>query len=228
MTDDEMLMDFYDWSAPALKGITLELLKEKGWMRLNVGTPDKRAPHAEGNFKTPSGKCEFKASTAAGGNFVVPVWRSMYEGMQPGEPVDPVPDYIPSYETPHSNPELAKRYPLNLISPKPHGFLNSQYANEPVQQKRQGEQLVLINPQDAKKREIESGKYVRVWTDRGSFEGKAELTEDVMPGLVMANLGFWSSLSRTGSTVNACSADRHCNLGQAGTYSDSLVDVALV
>jgi anaerobic selenocysteine-containing dehydrogenase len=228
MTDDEMLMEFYDWDSPALKGITLELLKEKGWMRLNVGMPDERAPHAEGKFKTPSGKCEFKSSAAENGNFVVPVWRSMYEGMQPGEPVDPVPDYIPSYETPHSNPELAKRYPLNMISPKPHGFLNSQYANEPVQQKRQGEQLVLINPKDAKERNIDSGTYVRVWNDRGSFEGKAELTEDIMPGLIMANLGFWSSLSRTGNTVNATSADRHCNLGQAGTYSDNLVDVASV
>jgi anaerobic selenocysteine-containing dehydrogenase len=228
MTDDEMLMEFYDWNSPALQGITLDLLKEKGWMRLNVGTPDKRAPHAEGNFKTPSGKCEFKASAAENGNFVVPVWRSMYEGMQPGEPVDPVPDYIPSYETPQTNPELAKRYPLNLISPKPHAFLNSQYANEPVQQKRQGEQLVLVNPHDAKDRKIESGNYVRVWNDRGSFEGRAEVTEDVRPGLVMANLGFWASLSRTGNTVNVINSDRHCNLGKAGTYSDSLVDVALV
>jgi anaerobic selenocysteine-containing dehydrogenase len=111
MTDDEMLLDFYDWSSPQLEGITLDLLKDKGYMRLNVGDPDKRAPHAEGNFKTPSGKCEFKASAAANGNFVVPVWRSMYEGLQPGEPVDPLPDYIPPYESPDSNPELAKRYP---------------------------------------------------------------------------------------------------------------------
>jgi len=81
MTDDEMLLDFYDWSAPALAGITLDLLKERGYMRLNVGDPDKRAPHAEGNFKTPSGKCEFKSSVTA--NFVVPVWRSMYEGCSP-------------------------------------------------------------------------------------------------------------------------------------------------
>src|SRR6516164_9197152 len=106
MSDDELLTEFYDWSAPALQGITLEKLKEKGWMRLNVGTPDKRAPHAEGNFKTPSGKCEFKASAAANGNFVVPVWRSMYEGMQPGDPVDPLPDYVPPYESPASNPAL--------------------------------------------------------------------------------------------------------------------------
>ena len=42
-----------------MQDITLEKLKEVGWMRLNVGAPDQRAPHAEGNFKTPSGKCEF-------------------------------------------------------------------------------------------------------------------------------------------------------------------------
>ncbi|MGB2923240.1 MAG: molybdopterin-dependent oxidoreductase, partial [Mycobacterium sp.] len=80
-TDREMLIDFHDWDAPALDGITFEKLEEVGWMRLNVGTPDTRAPHAEGNFPTPSGKCEFKSSLAAGGNFVVPVWRSMYDGM---------------------------------------------------------------------------------------------------------------------------------------------------
>ena len=130
MTDDEMLLEFYDWGSPQLQGITLDLLKQKGYMRLNVGDPDKRVPHAEGNFKTPSGKCEFKASAAANGNFVVPVWRSMYEGMQPGEPIDPLPDYIPPYESPGSNPELAKRYPLSIVSPKPHAFLNTQYGNE--------------------------------------------------------------------------------------------------
>ena len=49
----------------------MDLLKEKGWARLNVGTPETYAPHANGNFLTPSGRCEFKASMAAGGNFVL-------------------------------------------------------------------------------------------------------------------------------------------------------------
>jgi anaerobic selenocysteine-containing dehydrogenase len=44
MTDDEMLLDFYDWDSPQLQGITLDLLKERGYMRLNVGDPDKRLP----------------------------------------------------------------------------------------------------------------------------------------------------------------------------------------
>ena len=88
MSDDELLMKMYDRNAPAMQGITLEKLKDVGWMRLNVGAPGERTPHAEGNFKTPSGKCEFKASAAANGNFIVPVWRNGYNEMQPGDPVD--------------------------------------------------------------------------------------------------------------------------------------------
>jgi anaerobic selenocysteine-containing dehydrogenase len=228
MSEDEMLGKFYDWDAPQLQGITLELLKERGYMRLNVGAPNERAPHAKGNFKTPSGKCEFRASAAEKGNFVVPVWRSMYEAFQPGDPIDPVPDYIPPYESMDSNPELGKRYALSMVSPKPHAFLNTQYGNEPVQQRRQGEQVVLIHPEDAKVRGILGGSYVRVYNDRGAFEGRAELSLDVMPGLVVANVGHWPSLNRTGTSVNVTSPDKHSGLGQAGTYSDNLVDVSPV
>jgi anaerobic selenocysteine-containing dehydrogenase len=227
-TDEEMFVDFMDWDAPAAKGITLDILKERGWARLNVGSPDERAPHAQGNFQTPSGKCELKASGAAEGNFVVPVLRSMSNEFQSGEPLDPLPTFTPPLESPASNPELAARYPLNIISPKPHAFLNSQYANEPLQQQRQGEQLVMIHPEDAAPRKIETGKYVSVFNDRGSFEGKAEVTEDIMPGVVMANLGYWSSLSRSGNTVNVITTGVHTDMGRAGAYSDNLVDVALV
>jgi anaerobic selenocysteine-containing dehydrogenase len=226
-TEDEMLMRCYDWTSPQMQGITLDLLKEKGYMRLNVGTPSERAPHAEGNFKTPSGKCEFKSSMAANGDFVVSVWRSGYEAMQPGTPIDPVPNYIPLEESPETNPALAKRYPLNMVSPKPHAFLNTQYANEPTQQRRQGEQLIVINPNDAATRKIEHGDYVRVFNDRGSFEARAELSEDVVIGLLMTNVGHWPGLNRTGTAVNSTTAPRHSNLGQAGAYSDNLVDVAL-
>ncbi len=228
MTDDELLMNMYDWDSPALEGITLEKLKEVGLMRLNVGAPDKRAPHAEGNFKTSSGKCEFMASAAENGNFIVPVWRNGYEEMQPGDPVDPVPNYIPPNEVSGANEELAKRYPISLISPKPHAFLNSQYANEAVQQRRQGEQTVVIHPNDAAARNIENGNYVRVFNDRGSFEGMAELSENVMNGLAMANFGYWQSLNRSRGAVNSTTSSAHCNLGGAGTQSDNLVEIEKV
>ena len=225
---DEMLMRSYDWESPALAGITLDLLKEKGYMRLNVGMPDKRTPHAEGNFKTPSGKCEFKSSMAENGDFVVSVWRSGYEALQPGTPVDPVPNYIPAHEAAATSPALAKRYPLNMVSPKPHAFLNTQYANEAMQQRRQGEQLIVIHPTDAAARKIEHGSYVRVFNDRGSFEARAELSEDVMAGLLMTNVGHWPGLNRTGTAVNSTTPPTLSMMGHAGTFSDNLVEVARV
>jgi anaerobic selenocysteine-containing dehydrogenase len=223
-TDEQMLIDFHDWDAPALRGITYDKLKEVGYMRLDVGLPAERAPHAEGNFPTPSGRCEFRSSLAEGGNFVVPVWRSMYDAMQPGGYVDPLPDYLPPFESPESDPELAERYPLNIVSPKPHAFLNSQYGNASDKQSVQGEQRVFIHPSDAADRGIVAGEVVRVFNDRGSFTGPAVMAENLMPGVVMANVGHWQSKS-SGSTVNAITADRHTTLGNAGVFSDNLVEV---
>src|SRR4029077_17114195 len=39
-TDEEMALAALDWTSPALQGITMDLLKEKGWARLSVGTPE--------------------------------------------------------------------------------------------------------------------------------------------------------------------------------------------
>jgi len=223
LDDWEMLRRSYDWDSPVAKGITLEKLREVGYMRLNVGMPGERKPHAEGNFKTPSGKCEFASSLAAGGNFVVPVWRSGYEAFQPGDPVDAVPNYIPPLDD-----TAAKPLPLSLVSPKPHAFLNTQYANEATQQRRQGEQLIVINPADAGLRKIVDGDYVRVFNERGAFEARAELSDDVTPGLLMTNVGHWPGLNRTGTAVNSTTPPRHANLGMAGTYSDNRVDIVKV
>ncbi|WP_291176486.1 molybdopterin-dependent oxidoreductase [Hyphomicrobium sp.] len=228
LSDEEMVVRSYNWDAPAFEGITIEKLEERGWMRLNVGTPSERVPHAQGGFKTPSGKCEFKSSLAEKGNFVAEVWRSGYAEMQPGGYVDPVPNFIPPGESPVDNPAHALRYPLNLISPKPHAFLNTQYGNEPMQQKRQGEQLILINPKDASARGINPGSYVKVYNERGAFEAKAQFSDDVMAGMLMTNVGHWPGHNRTGSAVNSTTAPRHCNLGNAGVYSDNLVEISAV
>ena len=86
---------------------------------------------------------------------------------------------MPVREFPETNPELAKRFPLNIISPKSHAFLNSCYANEPHKIKIQGEQFVMISPGDAAKRNIREGDPVRVQNERGDFEGVARVTDDV-------------------------------------------------
>ena len=229
LSDDEWLTLAYDWDSPALRGITMDTLKAQGWQRLNVGLPGERAPHAEGGFKTPSGKCEFASSLAAGGNFVLDVWRSGYTGMQEGGFVDPVPDYIAPDDAMQDGAAqdgvASGRFPLSMVSPKPHAFLNTQYGNEAMQQRSQGEQRVLISLADAAARGIADGAFVRVFNDRGSFEAVAVVSADVGTGVTVASVGHWPGLNRTGTAVNSTTSQRHSNIGQAGVYSDNSVQI---
>jgi anaerobic selenocysteine-containing dehydrogenase len=227
-TDEEMIRDFIDWDSPLMEGITFEALKENGYMKAAVGDKDVRAPHAEGNFPTPSGKCEFKSSEAANGNFVPPPFRSGYEAFQDGGYIDPLPSYNAPFESRGSAPQIASKYPLNIISPKAHGFLNSQYANEIKQQKREGVPVLIIHPDDAQFRGIVNGDTVKVSNDRGAFVGSAVISADTMKGVVASFLGHWSADSRSKSAVNSISSDRVANLGRAPTFNDNLVEVAKI
>jgi anaerobic selenocysteine-containing dehydrogenase len=222
------LMEWYlDWQSPKLGGIDMDYFRKHGFYRLNAGDAATRTPHAEGQFPTPSGKCEFFSQTAATvGNFVAPPFRQMYEARQGGEPLDPLPGYVPAFERPETNRAQADRYPLNIVSPKSHGFLNSQYANETGKIEAQGTQSVLINPSDASSREIVEGARVRIFNDRGTFQGQAKLTDDVPPGLVVASLGYWHSLNG-GAAVNVISSSSYGGMGHSPTFSDNLVQVCL-
>ena len=144
MGDMDLAEHYLKWDAPQMAGIDMEYFRRHGYFHLAVGTPDDRLPHANGNFPTPSGKVEFLVKDAK--NFVASAFRMGYEDMQSGEPVDPLPGYVPPRESVATNPKLAETYPLNIVSPKSHGFLNSCYANEKHKIKGQGEQFVMISP----------------------------------------------------------------------------------
>lgn len=219
--DTECLEHYVDWSSPACDGIDLNYLKEHGYFRLNVGTKDNRAPHKEGNFPTPSGKCEFRVVGAK--NFVAGPFRQMYEDFQPGEDIPELPDYVPSKETASANPELAKKYPLNILAPKSHGFINSSYANFESKIKGQGEQFVMIHPADAMDRGLVDGGRAKVLNDRGSFEALAKVTTDVNKGIVVTTLGYWRQLNN--GVVNSVSSNAFGDMGHSPTSHDCLVEV---
>jgi anaerobic selenocysteine-containing dehydrogenase len=132
---------------------------------------------------------------------------------------------VASRESPETNPELAKKYPLNIISPKSHGFLNSCYANMEQKIKGQGEQFVMIHPADADRRGIKEGATVKVFNDRGAFEGVARVSKDVNAGIVVATLGYWRQLNN--GTVNCISLAEFGDMGNSASFSDNLVEVAL-
>ena len=220
-SDTECLEHYVDWKSPACGGIDLNYLKEHGYYRLDVGTKDNRAPHKQGNFPTPSGKCEFRVVGAK--NFVAGPFRQMYEDFQPGEDIPELPDYVASKETALANPELAKKYPLNILAPKSHGFINSSYANMESKIKGQGEQFVMIHPADALDRGLVDGARAKVINDRGSFEAMAKVTTDVNKGIVVATLGYWRQLNN--GVVNSVSSNAFGDMGHSPTSHDCLVEV---
>jgi anaerobic selenocysteine-containing dehydrogenase len=227
-SDEQMALEAMDWSSPAMEGISMAQLQRDGYARLKVGTPDTYAPHAKGNFPTPSGKVELKASMAAGGNFVLPLFRQGSNEFQDGSPVDPLPGFIPPQESPDSNRALAAKYPLNILTPKNHAFLNSGYANIARQLGNAGEQCVTLHPADARARGIAEGELVEVFNDRGRFQAEAQVSDEVRQGVVVAPLGYWASNSPNGRSANVVNASRYADLGRAPTFSDTLVEVRRV
>ena len=218
-SDEEIAHDAIDWDHPALDGIDMDLLKRDGYARLNVGEPDTRTPHANGNFPTPSGKCEFVSSRAAQGNLVLPRLRQGYEADQPAGAVDPLPDYVPA-DT--DDP----RFPLVLISPKSHAFLNSCYGNLEVQKKAAGEPFVAMHPDDAKLRGIGEGDAVSVFNDLATIEVRARLTDDTAAGVVVVPLGYWRKSDGVGIGVNALNPAALTDIGQGPALTDTRVEVS--
>ena len=218
-SDEEIAHDAIDWGHPALDGIDMDLLKREGYARLNVGDPDSRAPHAEGNFPTPSGKCEFVSSRAAEGNLVLPRLRQGYEENMPAGDVDPLPNYVPADA---DDP----KYPLTLISPKSHAFLNSCYGNLEAQQRVAGDPMALIHPDDAKARGVADGDRVNVFNNLATIEVAARISEDTMLGVVVVPLGYWRKSDGIG--VNALNPAILTDIGQGPALTDTRVEVAVV
>jgi anaerobic selenocysteine-containing dehydrogenase len=203
-SDETLARQILDSGHPSLSGITLEELKARGWIRLNY--PNPFVPFATG-FPTASGKLEFVSDRMA----------------QLG--LDPVAGYTPSHETSQRDTTLAREYPLALITPANQYFLNSIFANLPLQQRRSGPPTLLIHPDDAAPRRIAAGDEVRVANARGSFFAVAEVSDRVRPGVVASSKGRWPRDAKQAATVNATIDERDSDMGGGALYHDNRVRV---
>jgi anaerobic selenocysteine-containing dehydrogenase len=204
-SDETMARQVLDSDAPAMAGITLERLKRDGWARLNV--PEPFVPFAHG-FPSPSGKLEFVSPHMA----------------EVG--LDPVPTYTPPYEAAHQDTELAARYPLALIAPASHYFLNSMFSNVPDLEKRQGPPAIVLHPDDAAARGLRDGDRARIYNDRGEFCATVAVSDRVRPGVAATTKGYWPKRIPGASNINATVAERDSDMGGGAVFHDNRVQVA--
>ncbi|WP_084965173.1 molybdopterin-containing oxidoreductase family protein [Thermoactinospora rubra] len=116
------------------------------------------------------------------------------------------------------------RYPLVLITPAAHTFLNTTFANNPELLRRAKEPRVLVNAADAAARGIADGDRVRVHNDHGSFEAVADVGDRVAPGVVASPKGRWPKLSG-GANPNAVVEERDADFGRGAVYHDNRVEL---
>ncbi|HWC98821.1 MAG TPA: molybdopterin-dependent oxidoreductase [Candidatus Sulfopaludibacter sp.] len=196
-SEDDMVRTLLDSPHPFLEGITLEQLDREHFVRLKVsadGAPF--LPFAEGGFGTPDGKCHFNAESL---------------------------DYTPPVESRHGDPELRRKYPLELISAKNDDSMNSTFGQRDGVDRSTAE--LHLHADDAAFRGIGAGDPVRIYNARGSCVLAAVVDETVRPGVVSAPSVRWGKRAPDRRNINVLTSERLTDSGGGPTFYSCLVQV---
>ena len=150
-----------------IKGITLEALKEHGFVRLNV--PEQFMPYQNGSSFTADGLLH----------------------------LDPAPRYIAPKDAPNTE------FPLKLMTPPAHHFLNSTYGElEKLRQLEDNQPQAMIHPLDADAYNIIHGHQVRLTSKQGSVVRQAKITDATSRGVVIVEGTWWGKHAPDGLGIN--------------------------
>lgn len=217
---EDIIRGALDTESSLMAGITYEYLVEHGFAKLRtatnpytpffmpVQTPAEAAAGQPGKslgFRTASGKVELYSH------------RAQRDGY------DPLPEYTPPAESADGSPELARRYPVNLLSPAAHHFLNSTFSNLESLQKGEREPRIWVNTIDAEKRGIVDGDLLRVWNDRGDVTLRAVVGESVRRGVAWSPSLWWHRDSPNERNINALTSDTLTDMGGGSTFHTNLI-----
>lgn len=164
------LEEAYDYRLKPL-GYTLKTFVDKG--RFIFRKPQYKK-YEETGFGTPTGKIE------------------LYSSILEKFGYDPLPYYEEPKETIVSDPELAKEYPLTLLTGgRVRELYHSEWRQVESVRKLHPDPLVQIHPKTAHRLGIEDGDWVWIETSRGRVRQKAKLFDGIDKGTVNAEPSWW-------------------------------------
>jgi anaerobic selenocysteine-containing dehydrogenase len=177
--------EFLDYRLNEL-GLTFEEFKEKGYIISSFieRKYEKGMLRDDNNlgFKTSTGKCE------------------LYSTLLERYGYDPLPNYAEPPESPYSTPEVAKEYPLILITgPRHIASYETMGHNIPYLRELLPYPVVEIHPETAEKLGIKNGDWVYIETPESSerVKMKAALTYGIHPQVVSAQALWWIPEGKT-------------------------------
>jgi anaerobic selenocysteine-containing dehydrogenase len=137
---------------------------EKGSLR-----PDKKT-----GFDTPSGKIE--------------LYSTVFERCG----LDPLPYFEEPPESPVSTPEIAKEYPLVLITgARTWGFFHSEHRQIPLLRRMNPDPITEIHPRTAEALGIRDGDWVYIESRYGRCRQRAKITKGIDPRVVSSQHAWW-------------------------------------
>ena len=166
----ETVEDYYDYRLQPL-GMTFSELVQRGrWF------PEKREfrKYEKTGFGTPTGKVE--------------LYSTVLEKLG----YDPLLNYIEPDESPVSTPEVAKEYPLTLITGARFlPYFHSEHRQVASFRKNYPHPRMQVHPDTAKQYGIEAGDWVWIESPRGRVIQTCEIFDGIDPGVVHAQHGWW-------------------------------------
>lgn len=196
---------------------TFEEFQKMGVYQKSVATSsvafEKEIADPENNkFNTPSGKIEIFS-------------KRLWDLNDPQE-IPAIPKYIPSWEGPQD--PLTEKYPLQLIGWHYKRRCHSTFDNSKWMEEA-GEQVMWMNKNDAKARNINDGERVSVYNDRGEVHMPVKLTNRVIPGTVAIPQGAWWTPDKEGidqrGNINTLTTLRPSPLAKGNPQHTNLVEV---
>lgn len=200
-SDEDLARAVLDSEHFAMADMTLEKLREKGWLRLEWPKPYQ--PFLE-QFFTPSGKFEFRSDRAAADGF----------------------GFYPHFTPPIEAATHEAEGTLALVSPANNFLMNSMFANS-LDHQRAGEPTVVICPQDAVQLGLRDHMRVCVWNQRGEFEALLRVKPEVRPGVAMTSKGLWAK-HHGGMSVNATTLEHDSDMGRGAVFHDNRVRISVL
>jgi len=192
---DDLLAALLDTPHPYLQGVTPDRLRAEGSVPLNLP-----GLHAEG---AQAGFLPYRdgAGTASG--------RVMFT---------PVPEHRPVQA------QLTPQYPLRLLTPPAHHFMNSTYGNVAHLTRAEGnEPHVMVHPHDARAAGVQDAQLARIRSEQGEVQRRVRVTEDVQPGVVVVEGTWWGLSAPDGTSINALTAQTLTDLGGGSTFHNTRV-----
>ena len=217
-SDEEWVKDIVTRISEEVDLPDYDSLRKQGIYQIKSNKPEGAGQQESENpkspsFRTPSGKIEICSEIAARIN----------------DPLIPaIPTYMETWES--LNDPLARKYPLQLITPHLKRRAHSQFDNLPWLRELQT-QAITINTVDADSRGIRPGDLVRVFNDRGEVRIPAKVTERIMPGVVALPQGAWYSPDENGIDYGGCAnvlTKNQISPGGAFTPHTALVQIEKV